>query len=560
MTSDWLWRASETLNAIDPPTRLAFAERSLARTPSDHPRHNDRRFWCAIRALTVRFGPESERVAMELLAGSCLTEAQELALETRLAVGYASQQRRADVDRIAFASRRPRLMAMELAVMVVNVRLGEGDLAGAEAAFDAVLALASDDHPFGAQFTELWLRGGDYEASYLEVTASLAQTILRVLLGASGGALASARQVYQEWQGIALQPSASHAILALAFADAAASEWHDVYARVSRGTWHASSEIDCVAGIAAMLEGSWDDAAAHIATALAREEDSGASLYRSVTAGIGALLAVHRGDVEGFAAWDTRAAESGPGLGSSLTLAARGLDAEAHDNINEARRLLEEAWAWDGALQLGIWQRRYAADLVRVALACGAPTLARSVVDRVEELASLGDTDVARAAAGRCRGLLDNDPVVLLEVAATFDVAGWPIEAAWAREDAAVALARLARPAEAREQLGVAVAAFEQVGAYGDLRRALRRLRVHNVRRPTRPAAPRPTFGWGSLTEAERRVVDLASTGLTYREIGEQLFISRRTVETHVAHVFTKLGVRNKAQLALAFSQLHDEP
>jgi DNA-binding CsgD family transcriptional regulator len=52
------------------------------------------------------------------------------------------------------------------------------------------------------------------------------------------------------------------------------------------------------------------------------------------------------------------------------------------------------------------------------------------------------------------------------------------------------------------------------------------------------------------LTQSERRVLDLVRAGLPYREIGERLFISRRTVETHAYRIFRKLGVRTRAELA----------
>jgi DNA-binding CsgD family transcriptional regulator len=52
------------------------------------------------------------------------------------------------------------------------------------------------------------------------------------------------------------------------------------------------------------------------------------------------------------------------------------------------------------------------------------------------------------------------------------------------------------------------------------------------------------------LSKAERRVADLVADGLTNREIGEQLHIARRTVETHIVHAFQKLGVQNRTQLA----------
>jgi DNA-binding CsgD family transcriptional regulator len=60
----------------------------------------------------------------------------------------------------------------------------------------------------------------------------------------------------------------------------------------------------------------------------------------------------------------------------------------------------------------------------------------------------------------------------------------------------------------------------------------------------------RPSKGWASLTPTEIDVVRLASKGLTNPEIGEQLFTSRTTVKTHLAHVFTKLGVATRSELA----------
>ena len=56
--------------------------------------------------------------------------------------------------------------------------------------------------------------------------------------------------------------------------------------------------------------------------------------------------------------------------------------------------------------------------------------------------------------------------------------------------------------------------------------------------------------GWGSLTTAERRVVELAVEGLTNREIGGELFVSHHTVANHLAHVFDKLGIRSRVELA----------
>ncbi|MFC9440118.1 LuxR C-terminal-related transcriptional regulator [Nocardia sp. NPDC057030] len=60
----------------------------------------------------------------------------------------------------------------------------------------------------------------------------------------------------------------------------------------------------------------------------------------------------------------------------------------------------------------------------------------------------------------------------------------------------------------------------------------------------------RPDSGWASLTPMERSVVDLAVDGLSNPEIAARLFISRGTVKTHLAHVYAKLGVANRTELA----------
>jgi len=61
----------------------------------------------------------------------------------------------------------------------------------------------------------------------------------------------------------------------------------------------------------------------------------------------------------------------------------------------------------------------------------------------------------------------------------------------------------------------------------------------------------RPTTGWASLTPMERQVVELLSGGLRNTEIAERLFIAPSTVKTHLGHVFAKLGVSTRAELAV---------
>ena len=60
----------------------------------------------------------------------------------------------------------------------------------------------------------------------------------------------------------------------------------------------------------------------------------------------------------------------------------------------------------------------------------------------------------------------------------------------------------------------------------------------------------RPASGWASLTPTEQSVVRLAAEGLNNPDIGSRLFMSRSTVKTHLSHVYAKLGVTNRTELA----------
>ena len=61
----------------------------------------------------------------------------------------------------------------------------------------------------------------------------------------------------------------------------------------------------------------------------------------------------------------------------------------------------------------------------------------------------------------------------------------------------------------------------------------------------------RPSTGWASLTPTELAVVEQVRLGLTNPQIAERLLMSRDTVKTHLSHIYTKLGVANRTELAL---------
>jgi DNA-binding CsgD family transcriptional regulator len=98
-----------------------------------------------------------------------------------------------------------------------------------------------------------------------------------------------------------------------------------------------------------------------------------------------------------------------------------------------------------------------------------------------------------------------------------------------------------------------AALAFDACGAVWRRERTHERLRTLGARGRKAVAA---AHGPASLSKRERQVARLAAEGRTASEIGEQLFISKRTVETHLAHVYAKLGVRSRLDLVRRASEL----
>ena len=133
------------------------------------------------------------------------------------------------------------------------------------------------------------------------------------------------------------------------------------------------------------------------------------------------------------------------------------------------------------------------------------------------------------------------------------DDVGTPIEAGLARTIAGRALAQLGEKDRAIEQLQAAVAELERCGAsrYRDAaERELRRLGQH-IHRRTRPGDPNQT-GVASLTERELQIARLIVDRKTNGEIAGELFLSKKTIESHIRNMFRKLDVSSRADVARA--------
>ena len=120
------------------------------------------------------------------------------------------------------------------------------------------------------------------------------------------------------------------------------------------------------------------------------------------------------------------------------------------------------------------------------------------------------------------------------------------------QEELACAAAAHGDRARAVAAMEEALAGYERVRATVDRDRLLARLRRLGVRRGSRQAHRTRADGWAALTATERRITDLICEGLTNREIAARLFVSPRTVQSHVSHILDKTGLRSRVEVAAA--------
>jgi DNA-binding CsgD family transcriptional regulator len=186
--------------------------------------------------------------------------------------------------------------------------------------------------------------------------------------------------------------------------------------------------------------------------------------------------------------------------------------------------------------------------LVRGALAHGDPARATELADQTRRLATItpGQPDMAAAADHAC-GLIDQDPVVLQRAAQRY---GTALARAGALEDAGKAWTGRGDQDQATTLLGRAYTLYEEVGDDGDLARVRSSLRAAGTRLGHWTHADRPAFGWDSLTDTERRITDLVAEGLSNRQVANRVFLSTHTVAFHLRHIFWKLGITSRVQLA----------
>jgi DNA-binding CsgD family transcriptional regulator len=189
-----------------------------------------------------------------------------------------------------------------------------------------------------------------------------------------------------------------------------------------------------------------------------------------------------------------------------------------------------------------------AAQLVRMLLQAGNRRDARKVVQRLERAVALqSDFPFIQAASAHARAVLDADAELAVTAAELYRDDLRPLVRASALEDAGRLLGP-ARQADAVTHLDGALLLYSTAGAERDLARVRRLLRKRGVRRTS--GRPRSSSEWPDLTSSEFAVVRLVARGATNREVADRLFLSPYTVNSHLRHVFAKLGIRSRVELA----------
>jgi DNA-binding CsgD family transcriptional regulator len=264
---------------------------------------------------------------------------------------------------------------------------------------------------------------------------------------------------------------------------------------------------------------------------------------------------VEADDLAGADAVLTAAGQQGtppPGaLAAPLLLQARARLRLAQHRPEDA--LADARAAGTRARELGVRHAVFAswrAEAVEALVVRGEVTEAQQLAREQLQLAEQLGTPGARGAAERVVARTATDPIPLLEQAVG-TLAGSPavLEHTRALVDLGAALRRANRRADARAPLRRALEQADRSGMRLLARRARDELKAVGAR-PRRSALSGP----GALTPAEHGVAELAAQGLSNREIAERLYVTQRTVETHLTHTFQKLGIGSRADLAAALT------
>jgi ATP/maltotriose-dependent transcriptional regulator MalT len=188
-------------------------------------------------------------------------------------------------------------------------------------------------------------------------------------------------------------------------------------------------------------------------------------------------------------------------------------------------------------------------DLIEAYIRTGKLVEAEKALGEFEEVARQTQRLWALATAARCRGLLPNNGSFedcFRESLSWHDKLASPFERARTELVLGERRRRAGHRSAARSPLQTALGTFEELGAVPWVERARRELRAAGQHLRPRPEET----GVEKLTPQELQVAVVVAGGATNREAAEELFLSPKTIEFHLGHVYGKLQVRSRTELA----------
>jgi DNA-binding CsgD family transcriptional regulator len=191
------------------------------------------------------------------------------------------------------------------------------------------------------------------------------------------------------------------------------------------------------------------------------------------------------------------------------------------------------------------------ADISEAASHGGKPAEGRRLLDELASLAQKTPAPWIQLGLRHARAVLadDDDAEELFQAALSAEVNRWPYQRARLLLAYGAWLRRQRRVAESRTPLRAARDAFDALGVRAWGERARQELRASGETSRSRTPEARD-----QLTPQELQIAQMAAEGLTNREIGQQLYLSHRTVGSHLYRLFPKLGISSRAQLRSALA------
>ena len=271
-----------------------------------------------------------------------------------------------------------------------------------------------------------------------------------------------------------------------------------------------------------------------------------------------ALVALRGREQEASSTLDEAAADAirrGEGISLTVIAWARALLCNATGAYSKALAHAREAVDCPTNSAAAAWGM---AELVEAAVRLGRPAEAGEARARFAAIAQAAGTDWALGVDARLHALLSSGATAEDSYREALD----RLERCQVRVDLVRAhllygewLRRENRRVDARAQLRVAYDEFTSIGMEAFADRAGRELQATGATVRKRTAESRD-----DLTPHERQIAELARDGLSNADIGARLFLSGRTVEWHLRHVFAKLGIRSRRELASVLGSSDSEP